>query len=50
MKLLSLLFGQEKKSETKSEAEDKRELLISQGKKQFEKLKDLGLKIPVKLA
>lgn len=50
MKLLARLFSQKKKIEEKSLAEYQREMLISQGKQQFEKLKDLGLSIPVRLA
>lgn len=50
MKLFSLLFSHKKKFEEKTVAEHQRELLVSQGKKQFEKLKDLGLSIPVRLA
>ena len=50
MKLLALLFGQKKQIQEKSLAEYQREMLGSQGKKQFAKLKDLGLTIPVQLA
>ena len=57
MKLLSFLLGVQQKSEMlfdntqgKTLAEYQRELLIKAGKVQFEKLKDLGLAIPVQLA
>jgi hypothetical protein len=50
MKLLAFLFGQKKELETKTLAEHQREMLVSQGKQQFEKLKNLGLTIPVRLA
>lgn len=50
MKLFALLFGQKKKEVHKSLAEYQREMLVKQGKQQFEKLKRLGLHIPVRLA
>jgi hypothetical protein len=50
MKFVSLLFGQKKKEVRKTLAEYQREMLISQGKQQIQKLKDLGLTLPVRLA
>lgn len=50
MKLLALLFGQKRKNERKTLAEYQREMLVRQGKQQFEKLNNLGLSIPVRLA
>jgi hypothetical protein len=50
MKLFALLFGQKKKIVRKTLAEYQREMLVKQGKQQFQKLKDLGLKLPVSLA
>lgn len=50
MKLLALLFGNKRKVVRKTNAEYQRELLVRQGKQQFEKLNTLGLTIPVKLA
>ena len=41
------LFGEQK---GKTLAEYQRELLVKMGKRQFEKLQDLGLSIPVQLA
>jgi hypothetical protein len=50
MKLLAFIFGQRKKEARKTLADSQREMLITQGRKQFEKLKDLGLTLPVRLA
>jgi hypothetical protein len=50
MKLFRSLFGQKKKEVRKSLAEYQREMLISQGKQQIQKLKELGLTLPVRLA
>jgi hypothetical protein len=59
MKLLAQLFSFRRKNSAfvsgsadkeKSVAEYQREILVNQGRTQFQKLKDLGLSIPVRLA
>ena len=57
MKLIAALFGLKRKTEElfdqsngKTIAEHQRKLLVKMGRQQFEKLKDLGLSIPVQLA
>lgn len=56
MKLLRTLFDSEKKNDSlftqkgKTLSEYQRELLVKMTKRQFEKLEDLGLSIPVQLA
>lgn len=57
MKLLSTLFESQGKTNSlfdtkngKTLAEYQRELLVKMGKRQFEKLQNLGLSIPVQLA
>jgi len=57
MKLKALFSGVKRETNTffgqtegKTLAEYRQELLVKMGKKQFEKLQDLGLSIPVSLA
>jgi hypothetical protein len=57
MKLIATLLGLKQKTDDlfdqkngKTISEYQRELLVSMGRKQFEKLQDLGLNIPVRLA
>jgi hypothetical protein len=57
MKLIASLLGIKRRTEElfekadgKTIAEYQRELLVKMGKKQFEKLNELGLSIQVKLA
>lgn len=57
MKLLSTLFDFQAKNDSvfdtqrgKTLAEYQQELLVKMGKRQFEKLQNLGLSIPVQLA
>ncbi|MBI5452925.1 hypothetical protein HY945_05690 [Candidatus Gottesmanbacteria bacterium] len=57
MKLIALFSGIKKETEVLFSSEEgktltqyRQELLIKMGRKQFEKLQDLGLSIPVSLA
>jgi hypothetical protein len=50
MKLFEALFGPKKREIRKTLAEYQREKLVDQGKQQFQKMKDLGVKFPVSLA
>jgi len=50
MKLLLSLLGFKTKEARKTIAEHQRETLVSAGRQQFKKLRELGLNIPVRLA
>ena len=50
MKLLALLFTKKKTVQPKTIAEYQREKLITFGKEQFQKMLDLGVGAPVRLA
>ncbi len=50
MELLHLLLGRKKEETRKTIADYQREALVKQAQKQFKKLHDLGLNIPVRLA
>lgn len=50
MKLLALLFGKKKSEAPKTIADYQREKLIMFGRAQFQKMKDLGIGMPVSLA
>ena len=47
MKLLTLLLKRNKKNQRKTIEEDQRETLVKTGRQQFQKLQNLGLRIPV---
>jgi len=50
MKLLALLFTKKKNEQPKTIADYQREKLINFGREQFQKMKDLGLSAPIRLA
>jgi hypothetical protein len=50
MKLLDLILKREKKQTHKTREEYKRETLVQTGKEQFQKLQNLGLRLPVALS
>lgn len=50
MNLLAFLLRFKKKTQRKTIADYQREMLVKMGKQQFDKLKRLGLAIPVTLA
>ncbi|MGH7203503.1 MAG: hypothetical protein ACREHC_03610 [Candidatus Levyibacteriota bacterium] len=50
MKFLVFLLGLRRKNQRKTLAEYQREMMVKVGRQQFEKLKDLGLHIPVALS
>ena len=50
MELLLSLLGRKKNEEPKTLADFQREALVRQGKEQFQKIMDLGLRAPVQLA
>lgn len=50
MNFFAKLFSKRDEEETKTEADYQRETLINLGKQQFQRMKDLGIRMPVTLA
>ena len=49
MKLLELFFSKKKAEETKTITDYQREKLVNFGRQQFQKMKELGISVPVSL-